>query len=106
MDAIEHSDDLSLLERPECKRRWHSDGWDTMESDDGRVPADGASGRRRNDRRLAGLVGELTVSSRELAAMCSAQVVAEKGTACAASGPGQRWPADSWENNGFASINI
>ncbi|WP_322752366.1 BREX-2 system adenine-specific DNA-methyltransferase PglX [Frankia sp. Cas3] len=32
VDAIERSDDLSLLERPEFKRRWHSDGWDTMQA--------------------------------------------------------------------------
>jgi len=32
LEAIESSDDLGLLERPEFKRRWLSDGWESMET--------------------------------------------------------------------------
>lgn len=32
VEAIESSDDLGLLERPEFKRRWLSDGWESMET--------------------------------------------------------------------------
>jgi hypothetical protein len=30
--VIEHNRQLALIERPECKRRWATDGWDKMEA--------------------------------------------------------------------------